>query len=247
MGSLYEKLWIDEHLHTLPGWQQAAYRSFANLLPVNDDNAYPCIPARRGFLTNQLRFGFVSNPLDQRSTGQLASALSEYGSSSREAGPFTSLVVFFETPAELFQEYGVENYRTLFWSLLNRISDLDPQAWPIDIPTDPAHHQWEFCYQGEPYFVFCATPAHQYRRSRHFPCLLMAFQPRWVLENMNDSSAFGAGIQKLIRKRLADYDETPIHPDLKWYGQEDNREWKQYFLSDDESSPSKCPFHRMKK
>ena len=99
---------------------------------------------------------------------------------------------------------------------------------------NPAHHKWEFCFDEEPYFVFCATPAHTLRKSRHFPFLLLAFQPRWVFEEINNSTAFGHKMKKLIRKRLIEYDAIPCHPDLKWYGQEDNHEWKQYFLSDDD-------------
>jgi FPC/CPF motif-containing protein YcgG len=37
-------------------------------------------------------------------------------------------------------------------------------------------------------------------------------------------------------------DGVPAHLSLKWYEQENNQEWKQYYLRDDETVPSKCPF-----
>ena len=49
-------------------------------------------------------------------------------------------------------------------------------------------------------------------------------------------------IKSLIRERLAHYDQINPHPVLNRYGQEDNYEWKQYFLRDDQTTLSKCPF-----
>lgn len=245
MGELFEKKWLDEHLNTLPIWQQEAFQSF-NMLIGAVQNKYPCIPARRGFLTNNLRFSFVGDPRDLESAQALAKALGDYGKCSRETGQYASLVVFFETPNQLMETYNVESYRNLFWSLLNNVSSFDPNEWPFEIPTEPTQHKWEFCFGGEPYFSFCATPAHHIRKSRFFPCFLIAFQPRWVFDELNRQSSFRQKMKSLIRKRLLDYDGKIGHPDLKWYGQEDNHEWKQYFISDDDSSPSKCPFTHMK-
>jgi FPC/CPF motif-containing protein YcgG len=245
MGTVLDKVWIEEHFSTLAPWQQSAYEAFSSTIG-DKENTYPCVPGRQGFLTNNLRFSFAGDPRETESLQQLANALRAYGLCSRDTGKYASLVVFFETPADVLEQYSVEDYRELFWNVLNEVTSLDEKEWPEHIPTDPAHHQWEFCFNGEPYFGFCATPAHDIRKSRHFPCFLMAFQPRWVFEEMNDSTAFGRNMKKAIRKRLVDYDQIPAHPDLKWYGQEDNHEWKQYFLSDDETTPSKCPFMRMK-
>ncbi|WP_200411007.1 YqcI/YcgG family protein [Virgibacillus salexigens] len=244
MGILVEKTWLDEHMESLPLWQQKVYRSFSSMLA--DTNTYPCVPARQGFLSNQLRFTFVSDPRKEGAAKQLATALREYGNGSRETGKYTSLVVFFETPAVIKANYTISDYRELFWSVLNHVTAYDEQEWPADIPTDPMHHTWEFCFHGEPYFAFCATPEHCLRKSRQFPAFFIAFQPRWVFEDLNDHTRFGRKMKKVIRQRLANYDEIAAHPDLKWYGKADNHEWKQYFLSDDTSSPSSCPFMRMK-
>ncbi len=245
MDVLLDKEWLDEHLESLPLWKQEAYQSFSSTI-ADDENTYPCVPGRQGFLMNNLRFSFIGDPRDIHAAEELAHALKEYGKISRDTGKYASLVVFVETPDEMLASYHVENYRDLFWDVLNHVTTFDQTEWPEDIPTDPSDHKWEFCFDGEPYFAFCATPAHEIRRSRYFPGMLLAFQPRWVFNEINDSTVFGRKMKKLIRKRLVEYDGIPGHPDLKWYGQTDNHEWKQYFLSDDDSSPSKCPFTRMK-
>ncbi|WP_349409840.1 YqcI/YcgG family protein [Pseudalkalibacillus sp. SCS-8] len=245
MGDLQTKSWLDANLASMEDWKQSAFKHFGDMI-ADKENTYPCIPGRQGFLSDNLRFGFVKDPRGQDAIRDVASLLKSYGEISKDTGKYASLVVFFETPIDMLDTYSVEQYETLFWSVLNRVSEIDEMEWPADIPTDPAHHEWEYCFHGEPYFAFCATPAHTFRKSRRFPCFMLAFQPRWVFDEINDSTLFGRKMKKAIRKRLAAYDDVPIHPDLKWYGQTDNHEWKQYFLSDDERRPSKCPYTYMK-
>ncbi|MEK5257500.1 YqcI/YcgG family protein [Paenibacillus sp. FSL F4-0125] len=245
MAHLNTKVWLDEHLAELTYWQQDAFRQFTSMI-ADPEGKYPCIPGRQGFLSNHLRFGFVADPRSEESTIEVAQLLRQYGECSRDTGKYASLVLFFETPEDLAKGFTIEEYEDLFWSVLDRVSTVDTVPWPDEISTDPSHPSWEFCFDGHPYFAFCATPAHELRRSRHTPYFVIAFQPRWVFENINDSTAFGRNMKKQIRKKLADYDSVPAHPSLQWYGQEDSLEWKQYFLRDDESAPSKCPYTYMK-
>ncbi|GEC84223.1 MULTISPECIES: YqcI/YcgG family protein [Lysinibacillus] len=243
MGAVFDKIWLEQHLASLPLWQQIAFQDFASMV-ADDANAFPCIPARTGFISNQLRYSFVGDPRELQSAKDLANCLRAYGDCARSAGKYTSHAIFFETPKDMLENYDVEDYRALFWTMLNHVTAFDEKEWPREIPVNPSNHTWEFCFNGEPYFVFCATPAHQLRKSRQFSTLLMAFQPRWVFEDINDTTVLGQKLKKLIRKRIEQYDAIPEHPDLKWYGQKDNFEWKQYFLSDDEHSPAQCPFVR---
>ncbi|QHE63059.1 hypothetical protein FHE72_20150 [Rossellomorea vietnamensis] len=240
---LYTKSWIDQHMEELTPWQQSAYLHFSELM-CDEEHPYPCVPGKQGFQTDTLRFGFAEDPRKDEATDKLVSLLKQYGRISRDTGKYASLVVFFQSE-EI--EGSVEYYQQIFWDLLNRVHRLDATPWPDDIGKDPHDHTWEFCFDGEPYFSFCATPAHFVRKSRHFPYFLLAFQPRWVFDEINSSTAFGQKLKKVIRKRLVEFDEVDPHPSLKWYGQEDNYEWKQYYLSDDDSSMSKCPFSHMHK
>ncbi|MFC0522871.1 YqcI/YcgG family protein [Pontibacillus salicampi] len=245
MTHLLSKSMIEENPSQFTPWQHEAFTAFKNMI-ADKDNTYPCVPGRQGFLMDHLRYGFIGDPREEASYKSCAALLKEYTECSRDTGKYASIAFLFETPVDMIEGYDVEQYERLFWNVLNGISRYDEKEWPEDIPKDPHDHQWEFCFHGEPYFAFCATPAHTIRKSRHFTHFLIAFQPRWVFEEINDSTPFGRKMKKAIRERLFQYDGMPGHPSLKWYGQEDNYEWKQYFLRDDDSALSKCPYTRFK-
>jgi uncharacterized protein len=65
--------------------------------------------------------------------------------------------------------------------LLSKTSALDNEEWPKHGGSDPHEYTWEFCFNGNQYFVFCATPAHKHRASRYFPFFMLAITPRWAL------------------------------------------------------------------
>ncbi|MHA0857268.1 YqcI/YcgG family protein [Paenibacillus sp. CMAA1364] len=244
MADLYTKDWLDEHLTTLAPWKRDAFRQFGLILADPQDK-YPCILGRQGFLANNLRFGFVADPRSEEAAADTAEMMKSYGAISRDTGKFASLVIFFNTPVEVYNNYSVEDYERVFWSVLSRVHAKDQAPWPEHISRDPSDPSWEFCYDEQPYFSFCGTPAHVIRKSRMFPHFLIAFQPRWVFEHINDSTPFGRKIKQRIRQKLVEYDGVSAHPSLQWYGQQDNLEWQQYFLRDDESVPTKCPYRHM--
>jgi len=93
--------------------------------------------------------------------------------------------------------------------------------------------------------MYCASPAHRNRNSRHFDYFMLAITPRWVLKEFNKEKSYAKKIKSQVRNRLKHYDAINIHPDLNTYGNNDNYEWRQYFLRDDDTSLSKCPFHRL--
>ncbi|UKS31362.1 YqcI/YcgG family protein [Paenibacillus sp. HWE-109] len=243
---LHAKTWLDRHLGELPVWQQDAFSQFGDMI-ADSDRTFPCIPGRQGFLADSLRFGFAPDPRTDTAIEEVAALLQQYGECSRDTGKFASLVIFFQTPDDMRNDYAVEDYEHLFWSILSRVSAKDDMPWPGHISNDPSHPSWEFCHSGQPYFAFCGTPAHQVRKSRRTSHFLITFQPRWVFAEINDSTPFGRNMKKLIREKLVAYDGVPAHPSLKWYGQSDNLEWEQYFLRDDDSVAAKCPFHAMHK
>ncbi|MGE6631956.1 YqcI/YcgG family protein [Bacillus sp. NPDC077027] len=247
MIQLYAKSFLDQNLADLKKWKKDAFQQFGEIVGDEADT-FPCVPGRQGFFLDHLRYGFVGDPRRQETVDEIAELLKVYQDCSRETGQYASLILMFETPDDL-RSMSVTSYEELFWDLVKRLHHQDEAAWPEDVPNDPEHHQWEFCFNGEPYFLLCSTPAHQLRKSRSFPYFLMALQPRWVFEKLNGSTSFGQKMSQLIRKRLKAYDQVDIHPSLKWYGDKTNHEWKQYFLSDDEAEkpPSaKCPFTAIK-
>lgn len=238
---LFEK----EKLNTLSlgKWQQDAFQLFESKM-TDKTHKFPCIPATIGFKLNHFRYGFLSDPRSDQAADELAELLSMYGEQSQAFGKYTSLIAFFETPPDIQKNYQVSDYRQLFWDVLSKVSSRDHEEWPSHIPTDPHHHVWEYCYAGEQYFMYCATPAHDHRQSRYFPYFIYAITPRWVLTEFNSNAQTAAQLKSKIRERIEAYDEVGIHPDLQSYGSQDNYEWKQYFLNDDNTSTaeSKCPF-----
>ncbi|WP_420485125.1 YqcI/YcgG family protein [Cytobacillus firmus] len=227
-------------LQSLEDWQLNALDKFEKKM-TDKEKPFPCIPATIGFAKNQLRFGFAGDPGNPASIQQTASILKEFTKHSRDYGSHTSLIIFFN-----HKEYlSVEEYEQLFWDHLTRLSEIDEAEWPNEIPIDPHNPLWEFCFHREKYFIYCATPAHKNRQSRHFDTMMLAITPRWVLQEFMKKETLASRIKNQIRKRLQHYDAIPIHPDLNSYGADDNFEWKQYFLRDDDTAISKCPFQRL--
>ena len=223
-------------------WKRNAFLSFHYKM-IDKERKFPCIPAYQGYILNHLRYGFIGDPRTDYAAEETASFLKEYGQCSKEFGEYTALILFYETPQDLQNSASIETFEQIFWNLLNKVSAVDTKEWPSNVSLDPSHFTWEYCFEGEAYFIYCATPAHKLRYSRHFPCFMLAITPRWVFNRFFTSNQASDKITRAIRKRLLKYDEVPPHPDLKWYGQEDNHEWKQYFLRDDDTTLPSCPFH----
>ncbi|WP_442600214.1 YqcI/YcgG family protein [Neobacillus sp. D3-1R] len=243
-----KKLYRDDpsHRNELQQWEKDALEKFE--VKMKDKlRPFPCIPATIGFSTNQLRYGFVGDPRNSSTLKEVAELLKKYTHSSREFGNYTSLIIFYETPKNVKETHTVQQFEQLFWEQLSGLGTLDELDWPQHIPANPHNPVWEFCFHGEPYFMYCATPSHQNRQSRHFDHFMLAITPRWVLQEFNKSESYAKSIKSQVRKRLEKYDSIEIHPDLNSYGKEDNFEWKQYFLRDDDTSLLKCPFHQMLK
>ncbi len=230
---------------SLEAWQIDAIKKFERKM-TDKERPFPCIPATIGYHQNHFCYGFVSclhNPVAPR---ELARLLKDYSTIFKYIGDYTSLIIFYEPSSENGVNASVEQYEQMFWEQLNQLTRLDEREWPSHIPIDPKQPMWEFCFDGEQYFMYCATPSHINRLSRHFPYFMLAITPRKVLEKFRSAPLHAEKVKTKIRERLAGYDSIPVHPDLNAYGQNDNYEWKQYFLRDDETTAKKCPFHKKK-
>lgn len=237
MNNIFQHKEIEQHLHLLESWEQEAFEAFKEKM-TNRVRPFPCIPATKGFHCNHLRYAFIAEIEKDVSIAKLSNVLKTYGSISRECGAYTSLIIFFYSAST----HTLHEYEQLFWKTLAGVSELDESPCggvSLQNPHDPA---WEFSFNGESYFVYCATPEHKKRRSRSFPLMMLAITPRWVLQHFHRTQPNVEQMKSLVRKRLAAYDEAPVHPELKWYGEKDNYEWKQYFLRDDETTLQSCPF-----
>ncbi|GAK03818.1 hypothetical protein JCM19037_2169 [Geomicrobium sp. JCM 19037] len=221
------------------GWEREVFRGFCGDL-LDDELVFPCVLGVHGLKMGELEFCFVPHH-DRHNLTHLASRLTHYVQSSRTYGRNTSFVAFFE-PDE--QTKNLAEYEEEFWNVLQRLHTIDESEWPKEVDVHPSEPLWEFSYAGEPLFVVCNTPAHVKRKSRSAKTFMLTFQPRWVFDDIDGTTKRGRHIQSLVRHHLENYDETLPHPDLKWYGEPGGREWKQYFLGEDNrEQKSKCPFH----
>jgi FPC/CPF motif-containing protein YcgG len=123
------------------------------------------------------------------------------------------------------------------------LHDIDPDP-AADQQPDPMDEAWEFSYAGVQMFVVCACPSFRARHSRNLgPGMVLLFQPRSVFVDTITNKVIGREARNQVRKRLETWDDIPAHPDLGFYGDPGNLEWKQYFL-DDANAPieERCPF-----
>jgi hypothetical protein len=73
---------------------------------------------------------------------------------------------------------------------------------------------------------------------------VLVFQPRSLFIDPATSQPIAVPVRQRIHKRTLAYDGITIHPDIGFYGNVGNREWKQYALPDDnQPETGVCPFH----
>ncbi|MEU3777869.1 YqcI/YcgG family protein [Streptomyces sp. NPDC032472] len=220
-------------------WERDAADKFSRLM-MDEERPFPCVYSVDAFRTENLRYAFI--PQGEGAGEHLAMALREYVRIAPSLGRRTSLVTFFApTPGN----ETLEDYRSMFWDTLQTLHGLDDSPWPSEVPTDTDSEWWEFCFAGMKLFIAANAPAYEFRDSRHFDYFSIAFQPRFVFDDITEDTPAGKNGRKLIRERLHSYDKIPPTPVLGDFGTPGIREWHQYFLEDHNQPPqsdAKCPF-----
>lgn len=230
-------------LGRLPSWGASNAKDLIQAL-TSTETPFPCTFAVTAAKKNSLRFGFIESLHEVNTWWPLVDILSDYLKIYKEISRVTSLVVFFSPRAELL---SLPEYYQKFWEILQFLRDNDPEAWPSSITPQIDDKWWEFSFGGVPIFVVCSTPAHEHRKSRSSPIFMITFQPRWVFEGLEADSPRGVTARRLIRRRLRAYDDVEPSPELGAYGDQSKREWKQYFLLDNnEDQLPRCPFRHWK-
>ena len=237
MPKLYSNKVEIAEAHQNSRWQSVVFKEFESTLR-SDIRPFPCVFGVTGMQHDQLRFAFSEN----MEAKEIALPLKHFVHHSRHYGPNTSLVVFSRPqPVD-----SLKNYERRFWNLLQNLADLDEQEWPSDISLDVDSSSWEFCFAGEPMFVVCNTPAHVERQSRRSVSFTITFQPRWVFDKILSTAKSSSMARNTIRERLRNYDIAAPSKHLGSYGHPDAREFRQYFLLEDDQ-PTSCPFHSLTK
>ncbi|MED4287108.1 YqcI/YcgG family protein [Priestia megaterium] len=222
-------------------WKKKAFVNFTEDL-TGKNPKFPCIFGTSGYQKNELRFDFFQR-IDIESIKLLGQSLIEYLKIAKKLGSYTSFVAFFNIETNK----DVEEYEKDFWQVLNMLHRIDESPWPEDISKDTNNPQWEFSFGGEPIFVVCNTPAHKLRKSRSASTFMITFQPRWVFDEIGLLTPKGEKSKKVVRELLKKYDDISEYPYLGSYGDPENKEWLQYFISEtnEVSNIEKCPFYQM--
>ncbi len=220
----------------LPEWLDASYETLREQVM---HPAYPCFFGTTAERRGEMFYSFVSGkeknisdlPATMQTFAELA-LLPQYRKNN--------IAVFFEPDTEPLSH---DEYHELFWKTLQHLHDVDPDP-AADQQPEPSHEEWEFSFAGVQMFVVCACPSFKLRHSRHLgPGMVLLFQPRSVFVDTITNKVIGREARNQVRKRLETWDETPAHPDLGFYGDAGNLEWKQYFLDDKNvAAQDACPF-----
>lgn len=207
-----------------PEWFAAAARSLRDNLRNRE---YPCHFGRQAFDRGQLLITYVS--VDD--LAPLAGALAYFlDSTPRIRGGRHLLCTFIRSSGDQTHQ----DHDRHFWQVLQYLHDHDPAPWPAGFPLSPEDPAWEFCFNGEPMFVFGAASTHVARASRNLgEHLVLLFQPRSVFLGIEGGTPAGVVARSRIRDRLRAWDLAAPHPSMGDYGDPSNFEWRQYFIPDD--------------
>jgi amino acid adenylation domain-containing protein/non-ribosomal peptide synthase protein (TIGR01720 family) len=220
----------------LPDWLPASYeRLRADVM----DPGYPCFFGTQAEKRGEMFYSWIdgkditSLPDTMASFAELAK-LPQYEKNN--------IAIFFEPDEEPLTH---DAYHDAFWQTLQYLHDRDPDP-KVGQQLDPSHPDWEFSFAGLETFVVCACPSFGARHSRNLgPGMVLLFQPRAVFVDKVTNRAISTQARSEVRRRLNIWDEVPPHADLGYFGDAENREWKQYFLPDNETPNfGACPFLR---
>ncbi|MET0497207.1 MAG: YqcI/YcgG family protein, partial [Steroidobacteraceae bacterium] len=218
----------------LPSWAERSYQALR--VEVTDD-AYPCFFGVQAEKRGEMFYAFVSKD----ESDSLVPVMATFAELAKQpVHEKNNLAVFFEPDATPLSH---QEYHDLFWRTLQSLHDADDHPHAGD-QVDPADPAWEFSYGGVEMFVVCGCPSFTQRHSRNLgPGMVLLFQPRSVFIDKITNKVIGRRAREEVRKRLKMWDDVGAHPDLGFYGDPGNLEWKQYFLPDDNrAATGVCPF-----
>ena len=224
-----------------PLWFGEAHAEFVQRV-MGSRGEYPCHFGTAGERGGLNAFTVIDDDA-QNAVAALAERLRAYREIAWSGPPRQSLVVFVGPPDETPDG---ETHTRRFWEILEGLSAHDAAPWPDGRTQDPADPAWQWCFAGEPWFVFAASPSYERRRSRDLgPCLTLVFQVQRVFEGLSGSTPAGQSAKQQVRGRLRVYDAVPPHPHLGDELASSRFKWRQYVLPDDDDvlDESACPFH----
>jgi hypothetical protein len=216
----------DEVLARYPedAWQNAAARDIASHVTANSGRSFPCVFAVRAVVQGGFRYCFA----ETAEGGNMAAGLTDFLRNARAVGSYATL--FYVFPPNEVQ--SLERYHDRFWNALKQLHRADEKPWPDHVPYSITDPDWTFCFDGEPLFPLCLTPAHVKKKTRHAQNFSISFQPRWTFKHHLPNFELMQKYSDLIREKMKAFDESPISPYLGLYGA-GFLDAQKYFFHDD--------------
>jgi FPC/CPF motif-containing protein YcgG len=214
-------------------WKLRAYESYKTKLQAAN---FPCFFGQTGEIRGEMIYTFISQRFPLQFVKDVQEFVTLLDTAEHER---CSLVAFFEPDPRITTHAA---FVDRFWKLLQMLHEHDRHPALERTPDDPL---WEFSFEGCEMFVVGSSPTYERRLSRNLgPGIVLIFQPRRLFIDPATSQPIAAEVRHRIHGRMLAYDGMSVHPDIGFYGQPTNREWKQYALPDDNSPETgSCPFH----
>lgn len=190
----------------VPRWMVEEHSRFAERLLAP---GYPCYFGASAENRGELRYGYIEG----EDLSDVPPLLREFLELSRANPKIRHALALFFSPE--LDKRPLSYYEHQFWETLRFLHNADEVAWPSDRPSDPKHPRWEFCFNGEPMFVFASAPAYHRRDSRNMGnSLVLLFQPRRVFDGIEGGTLAGTRAREIIRARMETWDGMEVHPDM---------------------------------
>ncbi len=220
-----------------PPWVQDHYRDFHEFV-AGEKRPHPCTFGVAAEKSYKLRYSYVEQE-EISHAQELARTLRAFQALAPSIGGRPALIVFVDIQPDL----GAAEQEATFWNLLQSLHHHDDAPWPATIPPDVGHPLWQFCFAGEPWFINGHGTAYQNRLSRSSrKGMFLVLQTHANLTGIVGHNPVAEAIRRDIRQAVRKYDLIDVSPDFTIYGDPAGREWKQYWLADDnDPRTGTCP------
>ncbi|WP_168796648.1 YqcI/YcgG family protein [Cognatitamlana onchidii] len=229
---------LENDINEVPEWVQQSFEGFRNTMSDNS-NPFPCHFAKTGIEKSSFRYTYIKNG-ELKKPEIFKEALVDYLNRYKSFGWPSVLVVFIENNGEA----SLDVHESAFWNILQYLVSSDNRPWPIEIPNNPENYKWQFCFHGTPLFITGHSSVYKKRRSRHCSSdMMMVIQTMETLQPVTGGSKRADLVRKTIRNRVNEYDEIPVSPLIGAYPDRHSREWKQFWLPEENNDKKQCPLH----
>lgn len=229
---------LENDIEEVPEWVRLSFKEFRKTM-TSSSEPFPCHFAKTGIEKSSFRYTYIMDG-ELEKPEIFKEALITYLNTYKTIRWPSVLVVFIENKGEEL----LNAHELRFWNILQYLVNSDEHSWPIDIPNNPEDYRWQFCFHNTPIFITGHSATYKNRKSRHSSSdMMMVIQTMDTLQPVTGDTKRADLIRKTIRSRVNDYDKIPVSKLIGAYPNEDSKEWKQFWLPDENIDKMQCPLH----